>query len=46
MGETATINVSKELRQKLKILVAKKNMRNYDELIRELIKKEDGDLKR
>ena len=36
----ATIKISKELRQKLKVLVAERGVSTYDELIRELIKKE------
>lgn len=43
--ERTTIEIGKDLRRKLKILVAKKDLNNYDELIRSLIKKENGDLK-
>lgn len=37
----ATIKISKELRQKLKVLVAQRGVSTYDELIRDLIKKSE-----
>jgi|GEM_PF-1242163 hypothetical protein len=39
----ATIKISKELRQKLKILVARRGFSTYDQLIREMIKKEENE---
>ena len=44
MIELTSIQISRDLKRKLKILVAKKDLKNYDELIRLLIKKENGDL--
>lgn len=40
MMEFTIIQISRELKRKLKILVAERDLNSYDELIQELIKKE------
>ncbi len=42
--EETMIKVGVDLRDKLKVLVAKKRLKSYDELIRWLIKGKNGDL--
>lgn len=45
MDSITTIPVRMSTRKKLNILKAKKDLKNYDELVRLLIKKENGDIK-